>query len=88
MTITSEAIVLEPGPLTGGYTKVDRLTHAGREVTMLKARFLPPFINTRLVIEDGDVVAMASMPGWFRARLRRALSEAGFAIHERFGWSP
>jgi len=88
LTITPEAIVLEPGPLTRGYTKVDRLTHVGREVTMLKARWLPPFINTRLVIEDGDVVAMASMPGWFRGRLRRALREAGFEVRERFGWSP
>lgn len=87
LTVTPEALVLEPGPLTRGYTKVDRLTHSSRRVTMLKARFLPPFINTRLVIEDNDVVAMASLPGWFRRRLRRALREAGFEVRERFGWS-
>jgi hypothetical protein len=52
---------------------------------MLKARLLPPFINTRMVIEDGDVVAMASLPGWSRRRLRNAIQEAGFELQERFG---
>lgn len=87
LTVSPGALVLELGPMTRGYTKVDRLTHSSRSVTMLKARFLPPFINTRLVIEDNGVVAMASLPGWFRRRLRRALLEAGLELHERFGWS-
>lgn len=87
VTVTPMAIVLEPGPLTKGYTKVDRLVHSGRSIVMLKRRWLPPFINTRLVIEDGDVVAMASLPGWSRRRLRQAIREAGFELQERYGWS-
>ena len=88
LKVTAEAIVLDPGPLTRGYTKIDRLAHSGRCVTMLKGRLLPPFVNTRLVIEDGNIVAMASLPGWSRRRLRRALREAGFELVERSGWSP
>lgn len=88
LTVAPDAIVLEPGALTRGYTKVDRLTHNRRKVTMLKGRLMPPFINTRLVINDGNIVAMASLPGWSRRRLRRALRDAGFDIDERFGWMP
>lgn len=87
LTVTPEAIVLEPGPLTKGYTKVERLVHSGRSSVVLKGRFLPPSINTRLVIEDGDVVAMASLPGWSRRRLRQPIREAGFKLQERYGWS-
>jgi hypothetical protein len=87
LTISPDAMVLEPGALTKGYTKVDRLVHSSRSVVMLKGRWLPPFINTRLVIEDGAVVAMASLPGWSRRRLRHAIRDAGFDLQERYGWS-
>jgi len=87
LTVTPGSIVLEPGVLTRRYTKVDRLTHTKPDVTMLKTRMPPPFVNTRLRIEDDDVVAVASVPGWSRRRLREALREAGFDVHERFGRS-
>jgi hypothetical protein len=54
---------------------------------MLKGRFIPPWINTRLVLHDGDVTAFASVPGWLRRPLRAALHEAGVDVEERRGWA-
>lgn len=88
LTITRTEIDVELGSLSRRFTGIDRFRHTNRRVTMLKARLVPPWFNTRLVIEEGDQVALVSLPGWSRGRLRRALRAAGFEVDERHGLNP
>jgi hypothetical protein len=86
LTVNPGMLILELGPLTRRYTNIDRVVHTTKRVAMFKGRLLPPFLNTRLVIDDGDVVAVASLPGWSRQRLRAAIREAGLELAEESGW--
>jgi hypothetical protein len=86
LTVAPGRLVLQVGPLSRRLTDVQEIEHSHRTVTLLKGRILPPYLNTHLVIDAGDVVGLAGLPGWKRNRLRAALRAAGFVIDERSGW--
>ena len=86
LIVAPGTLVLEPGPVTRRLTDVERVLHSSNCVTMFKGRLLPPYMNTHIVIEGGEVVALATLPGWSRRRVRVALREAGFQLEERSGW--
>lgn len=86
LTVAPGRLVLRVGPLSRRFTDVREIEHSDQTVTLLKGRGLPPNLNTHLVIDAGDVVGVAGLPGWRRRRLRSALHTAGFVIVERSGW--
>src|SRR5262245_42582667 len=51
LTITRGAIVLRPGRLLRGLTGVNEIVHTSPDVTMIRPRIAPPWINTHLLIE-------------------------------------
>ena len=86
LTIDRGTIVLEPGPLLARASNASRITQTKSDVTLVTARVAPPWMNTGLVVAgDGNV---GSATTWFgaRRRLRAALEEAGFRIHETRTW--
>jgi hypothetical protein len=86
LTVAPGTIVLRLDPTTRRHAGVGRLIHEGEQVTMLIARLLPPFANTRLVIAQHDLVAFATLPAWCRPRLRDSVEKAGFQLAEHSGW--
>jgi hypothetical protein len=86
LTVAPGAIVLRLAPEARRVVGVGRVTHDHAELTMLTARLLPPFSNTRLFVEENDLVAIATLPGWSRSRLRASVARAGFELRERSGW--
>src|SRR5687767_10383107 len=87
LTVARDAVVLDAGPLTRRSTKIDRVVHTKREVVILTRRFALPYLNTKVVVDGGDVVAFAGMAGWARRSLREALLEGGYKIDERRSWA-
>ena len=85
LTVAPGRLVLRVGRFSRRLTDVREIEHSDRTVTLLKGRLLPPYINTHVVIEAGDVVGVAGLPGWQRRRLRAALRAAGFVIEEHSG---
>ena len=86
LTIAPGAIVLRLAPEARRLVGIGRVTHARPELTMVTARLLPPFSNTRLFVEENDLVAIATLPGWSRPRLRESIARAGFELREQSGW--
>ena len=86
LTIAPGAIVLRLAPEARRLVGVGRVTHVGLVLTMLTARLLPPFSNTRLYLEENGLVAIATLPGWSRPRLRDSIARAGFELREQPGW--
>jgi hypothetical protein len=86
LTIAPGAIVLRLAPEARRLVGVGRVTHARPELMMITARLLPPFSNTRLFVEENDLVAIATLPGWSRPRLRESIARAGFDLREESGW--
>ena len=74
LTIAPGAIVLRLAPDARRVVGVGRVTHGRPELTMLTARLRPPFSNTRLYVEEDELVAIATLPGWSRARLRDSVA--------------
>jgi hypothetical protein len=50
-------------------------------IEVLKARFLPPWMNTAAVVEGDRETAVAVVPAWLRRSVLEALAEAGFVVH-------
>jgi hypothetical protein len=86
LTVAPGAIVLRLDPTTRRQVGLARLIHEGDQLTMLIARLLPPFANTRLVIAQQNLVAFATLPAWSRPRLRDSIEKAGFRLAERSDW--
>ena len=86
LTIGPGKITLAMGRVTRAVSPVSEVVHVDPSVILVKARLLPPWFNTALLLRDGD--RSASAVTWFRARprLRAALREAGFAVDERSTW--
>ena len=91
LTIAPGAIVLRLAPEARRLVGVGRVTHARLELTMLTARLLPPFSNTRLLPRgersrrDRDAARLvAPAPArQHRARRLRAARAVGLAHHPR-----
>jgi hypothetical protein len=88
LVIAPKLIMLEPGKLArwGARTIVGELAvvvHTKPIVTVIRGRLLPPWMNTSVVIEGDSETAVATVPGWRRHRLLRAIRDAGFTIEEQ-----
>jgi hypothetical protein len=72
---------LVPGPLV----------HTGRTIVMLRARLMPPWFNTSVIL-TGDprrgeaTTAAVTVGGWARRRVRRALRGAGYLLIDAATW--
>ena len=85
--VDGDRVVLSLGRLSKYVSDLTAVVHRQASVTVLDIPLLPPWMNTRIIVEDGDRTALATLPMWSRRRLRAALREAGFAIEERRSWS-
>jgi len=94
LTVEHGSIVFEPTSKLNkvmSANKIGRIVHTGPEVIVVRARLLPPNLNSSLILQGdsslGDQVsAGVQMPAWTRRRLRLALVAAGFRVHERVTW--
>jgi hypothetical protein len=86
LTCAHGRITLTVGRLTRLLSPFSEVVHTGADVTLLKIRLMPPWCDTALLLQDGDAWAYAVT--WFgaRGRLRSALIEAGFSVHESTKW--
>jgi hypothetical protein len=80
LIIEPGSLILELDRMTGTLSGVRRLVHTAPEVTIVHARWLPPWFNTAVLLSDGTLRGHAST--WFgaRRRLRVALTGAGFDV--------
>jgi hypothetical protein len=63
-----------------------RIIHRGTTVWTVRARLLPPLLNTGLLLEDdAGIVRLLPWYGNYR-RIVNALREAGFTVRERRTW--
>ena len=86
LTVAPNAIVLKTDRLTSSLSHVSRILHTDRRVTLVKARLVPPWFNTSLVVHDDEIIGYAVT--WFgaRVRLRVSLKAAGFDVQEVTTW--
>jgi hypothetical protein len=61
-------------------TELQSLSHTKPAVEVIEARFGLPWLNTAVVVEADHETALASLPGWMRRTVVRALAEAGFVV--------
>lgn len=80
-----ESLVFESDWLTARFSGVKRIVHRGNRVVLVKARFVPPWFNTSVVLA-GD--SNAHVVTWLgaRARLLPALQDAGFEVEQIRTW--
>jgi hypothetical protein len=76
------AIVLETGRPTRWLSSISRIVHTDRQVTLLKARLVPPWCNTSLLLHDDKAYGYATTWLGARNRLRDSLTAAGFEVQE------
>ena len=86
LTVAPGVIFLGLGPAARRALGLGRVIHNSDALTMLKTRLHPPFTNTRVLIEEDHIVAVVTLPGWSRARLRASIERAGFELREATAW--
>ena len=69
-----------------GLTQLERVEHTKADIVMYKARLLPPWVNTSVIIEGVDETVVAVSWAFHRNRWRRLLGAAGFILEERTTW--
>jgi hypothetical protein len=62
------------------------IVHRRREVCVLRARLIPPWFNTHVLVESERGMAAAAVPAWTRKEVVAALEKAGFAVREEKRW--
>lgn len=86
LTIDRGAVTLEPGTLTSRLSGVGRIAHTDDAVFVLKARLVPPWFNTSVLVHEGESSAHVVVPLWLRRRLLETLKAAGFRPTEVSTW--
>lgn len=86
LVITPGSIALETARMTRVFSGVARVVHSSPQVMLVKARLVPPWYNTSVVLHDGELVAYATVGQWARSALRAALAAAGFEVREVSTW--
>jgi hypothetical protein len=86
LTVAPGVVFLGLAPDSRRALGVGHVTHDDGVITMLKARLHLPFANTRVVLEEPHLVAVATLAGWSRARFRSSVARAGFELREVTGW--
>lgn len=79
-------IVLKTDRLTRLVSRVARIGHTDRRVMLVKARLVPPWFNTSVLLHDDDASGYAVTWIGARSRLRASLLEAGFDVEEVTTW--
>lgn len=72
---------LVAGPILRRLASRSEILHTESSVRFVRARLMPPWINTSLILVGQDRRdGLASVPVWLRRRLRHSLVRAGFDI--------
>lgn len=94
LTVTKESIVFAPTSRWNKFVTfnmIGRVVHIDRDVIVVRARLLPPNLNSSVILH-GDpslgegVSAGVQLSAVGRRRLRPALVAAGFRVDERVTW--
>lgn len=83
LVLATGSATLVPGPITRRASGQSEYLHSDKQIVLVTARLLPPWMNTHLVLVAGSKTVLAGLPGWSRRRLRRALARYGFEVVER-----
>jgi hypothetical protein len=86
LLISPGAIELEVGRATRLLSRSANVLHRERVVTLVRARLMPPWFDTALLLagDGGSAVAVTSILR--RRALRLALARAGFQVNEVVTW--
>jgi hypothetical protein len=79
-------VLITPGRITTFASGEDGLVHTARTVSMVKPRIALPWLNTGFVFHDGDQSIAVHTSPTARRRMRSALRDAGFDVHEYRSW--
>jgi len=82
LTIGPRAIVLECSRPTRAFSGVAQVVHTDRDVLLVKARLVPPWYNTSLVLHSLEGSACAITGALRRRQLRESLTAAAFNVRE------
>jgi hypothetical protein len=94
LTIDCGSIVFAPTSKLNRVLSVNepqRLVHTTRHVIIVRARLLPPNLNSALILQGNGrlgepLSAGVQMAAWTRRRLRPVLLSSGFDLDERLTW--
>lgn len=86
LLISPATIELQTGRATQMLSRSPKIVHRERTVTLLTARFMPPWYDTALLLVGDGQSATAVTSILRRRALRVALRQAGFEVKERVTW--
>jgi hypothetical protein len=86
LTIEKGEIVLEPDRPLRWLSRVQRIVHTDQRVKLVKARLVPPWFSTSVVLHDSEASGYAVTWIGARKRLRASLAAAGFDVQEITTW--
>jgi hypothetical protein len=78
-------LAFESDRLTARFSGVEKVVHRGTRVVFVKARLVPPWFNTSVVLASELPVHVVTWLG-ARARLLGALQAAGFQVEQVETW--
>jgi hypothetical protein len=62
------------------------IVHTNPDVRVLRARLVPPWVNTHVLVECDRGMASVALPAWKRKEVTAALTAAGLAVREEKRW--
>ncbi len=62
------------------------IVHTAAEVRVLRARLIPPWFNTHVLVESNRGTASVALPAWTRRKLIASLKAAGLVVREEKRW--
>lgn len=80
LLVALRRLELTTGPLSRRVSKTTSIVHHGVNIDFYRARLMPPWISTSIVVSDGRQTALATFPSWMRKSLRAALERNGFKV--------
>jgi hypothetical protein len=82
LTIEPRRLILKPSWPLRRLSGVMQVIHTESPVIVLKARLVPPWFSTSVLLHDDDTYAHVVVPRWRRSSLLGAIREAGFETRE------
>lgn len=82
LSISADAIEFQASRSTRAFSSGSGVLHRGRTVTLVRARFMPPWYDTGLLLTGDGGSAVAITPLWVRRDLKAALERAGYEVNE------
>jgi hypothetical protein len=80
LTVAPGQLVFVPGALTRRFSSVSQVEHAGQDVRLVCARWIPPWFNVSIQLRGTEKSCLVVLPLTSRRRLREALKAAGFDV--------